>query len=299
VEFVKLLAPFLPLTTEAMYQNLVRSADPDAPLSVHHHFYPQADAAALDHRLLNKMRLVIDAAALGRSARGSADVKLRQPLARARVFVGSEQQRADLEELADVLAEEINVKTIEIVSEVGELVSYKLLPNNRTLGPKLGPLFPAARAALAQLDAARAATTLLAGQSLTLEVNGQTVTVGGDDVLVQTESRGGLAVASEKGVTVAVDPHLSPALVQEGYARDLVRAVNTMRKDAGLDISDRIELAYKAEGEVAAALVNFADFIRAETLTTRLTPDALDGDAFRQQVTVGDAQVDLALRRVG
>jgi len=197
-----------------------------------------------------------------------------------------------------VLAEEINVKAIEIVSEVGELVSYKLLPNNRTLGPKLGPLFPAARAALAQLDAASAATTLLAGQSLALELDGQTVTLGGDDVLVQTESRGGLAVASDKGVTVAVDPHLTSELVQEGYARDLVRAVNALRKDAGLDISDRIELAYTAEGEVAAALVNFADFIRAETLATRLTPGALEGNGFQQSVAVGDAQVDLALRKV-
>ncbi len=298
VEFVKLLAPFIPLTAEAMYQNLVRGVDANAPLSVHHLFYPQADAAALDHRLLDKMRLVIDAAALGRSARGSADVKLRQPLARARVFVGSEQQRADLQELAGVLAEEINVKAIEIVSEVGELVSYKLLPNNRTLGPKLGPLFPAARAALAELDAAEAATTLLAGRPLELAVNGQAVTLSGDDVLVQTESRGGLAVASEKGVTVAVDPHLTPELVQEGYARDLVRVVNAMRKDAGLDISDRIELAYNAAGDVAAALVNFAGFIQAETLATRLTAGGLDGDGFRQQVTVGDAPVELALRRV-
>ena len=148
------------------------------------------------------------------------------------------------------------------------------------------------------MDAAEAATTLLAGRPLALAVNGQMVALGGDDVLVQTESRGGLAVASDKGVTVAVDPHLTPELVQEGYARDLVRAVNAMRKDAGLDISDRIELAYDAAGDVAAALVNFADFIRAETLATRLTPGAQDGHSFRQRVTVGDAQVDLALRRV-
>ncbi len=298
VEFVKLLAPFIPLTAEAMYQNLVRSVDAAAPLSVHHHFYPQADAAALDRRLLDKMRLVIDAAALGRSARGAADVKLRQPLARARVFVGSAQQRADLQELADVLAEEINVKAIEIVSEVGELVSYKLLPNNRTLGPKLGPLFPAVRRALGALEPMAAAMTLQAGLALELPINGQSVALDGDDVLVQTESRGGLAVASEKGVTVAVDPHLTPELVQEGYARDLVRAINTLRKDAGLDISDRIEVAYTAAGDVAAALVNFGDFIQAETLATRLTPGALDGDAFRQQLAVGDATVELALRRV-
>ena len=297
VEYVKLLAPFIPFTAEAMYQNLVRGVNPHAPASVHHTFYPQADAAALDHRLLDKMRLVIDAAALGRSARGSADVKLRQPLARAKVFVGSAQQRTDLEELAGVLAEEINVKGIEIVSEVGELVSYKLLPNNRTLGPKLGPLFPAVRGALAALDPAAAAVTLQAGQPVDLQVNGQTVSLSGDDVLVQTESRGGLAVASGNGVTVAVDPHLTPELVQEGYARDLVRAINTMRKDAGLDISDRIELGYEAEGDVAAALVNFADFIGQETLAVRLVPGGLDGNRFQQQVEVGDAKVALALRK--
>ena len=298
VEFVKLLAPFIPFTTEAMYQNLVRSVNPDAPVSVHHTFYPQVNPATLDHRLLDKMRLVINAAALGRSARGSADVKLRQPLAKAKVFVGSPQERADLEELADVLAEEINVKAIEIVSEVGELVSYKLLPNNRILGPKLGPIFPTVREALAALDPAAAAATLQSGEALTLQVNGQSVSLSGDDVLVQTESRGGLAVASEKGVTVAVDPHLTPELVQEGYARDLVRAINTMRKDAGLDISDRITLAYQAEGDVAATLDNFGDFISQEVLAVRLAPGELDDATFQQQVEVGDHSVTLALRRV-
>ncbi|HQF69768.1 MAG TPA: class I tRNA ligase family protein [Promineifilum sp.] len=308
VEFIKLLAPFLPLTTEAMYQNLVRAGDAGAPLSVpvlsvpllsvHHHFYPQADAAALDHRLLDKMRLVIDAAALGRSARGSADVKLRQPLARARVFVGSEQERADLQELAGVLAEEINVKAIDIVSEVGELVSYKLLPNNRALGPKLGPLFPAVRAALAQLDPAAAAVRLQAGAGLELAVNGQMVTLNGDDVLVQTESRGGLAVAGGKGITVAIDPHLTPELVQEGYARDIVRAINSLRKDAGLEVSDRIALHYVAEGDVAATFQNFGGFIGAETLATQLMAGEPDNDDIRQQVSIGDTPVTLALHKL-
>ncbi len=298
VTFIKLLAPFLPFTTEAMYQNLVRAVEPDAPLSVHHHFYPQVDPAALDHRLLDKMRLVIDAAALGRSARSSADVKLRQPLARARVFVGSEQERADLQELAEVLAEEINVKAIEIVSEVGELVSYKLLPNNRTLGPKLGALFPAVRAALEQLDPAAAATRLQAGLRLALAVDGRTVELGDDDVLVQTESRGGLAVAGAKGITVAVDPHLTPELVQEGYARDLVRAINSLRKDAGLDISDRIALHYVAEGDVAATFHNFGDFIGAETLATQLTSGLPDDGDIRQQLVIGDTPVTLVARKL-
>jgi isoleucyl-tRNA synthetase len=298
VEFTKLLAPFIPFTTEVMYQNLVRSADADAPASVHHLFYPTADADALDRRLLDKMRLAINTAAVGRSARGAAG-KLRQPLATAKVFVGSAQERQDLEQLADVLAEEINVKTIEIVSEVGELVSYKLLPNNRTLGPKLGARFPAVRGALAALDPAAAAARLQSGAALELEVNGQTVSLSGDDVLVHTESLGGLAVASDKGVTVAVDPHLTPELVQEGYARDLVRIINDMRKRAGLDISDRIELGYEvADGDVAAALVNFADFIGGETLAARLNPDKLASADYRQTVEVGGAPVKLALRKV-
>ncbi len=297
VEFSKLLAPFVPFVTEAMYQNLVRSHQADAPRSVHHQFYPAVDEEALDRRLLDKMRLAIDTAALGRSARGASG-KLRQPLARAKVFVGSEQQRDDLRELADVLAEEINVKEIEIVSEVGELVSYRLLPNNRALGPKLGSLFPAVRDALATLDPAVAAARLLAGESLDLAVDGQVVSLSGEDVLVQTEPLGGLAVAGERGVTVAVDPRLTPELVQEGYARDLVRVVNTMRKDAGFDISDRIALGYAADEAIGETMTHFGDYIKGETLTTQLTAGVLADADFAKTVAVDDHQVALSLRKV-
>lgn len=297
VEFIKLLAPFVPFVTEAMYQNLVRSHWADAPFSVHHQFYPAVDEDALDRRLLDKMRLAIDTAALGRSARGASG-KLRQPLARAKVFVGSEQQRDDLRELADVLAEEINVKEIEIVSEVGELVSYRLLPNNRALGPKLGPLFPAVRDALATLDPAAAAARLLAGESLDLAVNGQIVSLSGEDILVQTEPIGGLAVAGEKGVTVAVDPHLTAELVQEGFARDLVRIVNTMRKDAGFDISDRIALGYSADEEIGEAMTRFGEYIKGETLATRLEDGALDDADYEKTVAVDEHQVHLSLRKL-
>ncbi len=297
VEFTRLLAPFIPFVTEAMYQNLVHSHDAGAPASVHHTLYPQADAATLDRRLLDKMRLAINTAALGRSARGAAG-KLRQPLARAKVFVGSQQERDDLRELADVLAEEINVKEIEIVSEVGELVSYRLMPNNRVLGPRLGTLFPAVRDALAALDPARAAQTLQAGGALALHVDGQMVSLSGDDVLVHTEPLGGLAVAGEKGVTVAVDPQLTTELIQEGYARDLVRSINAMRKDAGLDISDRIELGFEADETVAEAVTGFADYIRQETLAVRLTSGVLEAPDYRRQIEVGDGDVTLTLRKV-
>lgn len=298
VEYSKLLAPFVPFVTEMMYQNLVRSVNEGEPASVHHTFYPAVDEAALDHRLLDKMRLAITAAALGRSARGTTG-KLRQPLAKAKVFVGSQQERDDLLELADVLAEEINVKEIEIVSEVGELVSYRLMPNNRSLGPKLGALFPAVRDALGALDPAQAAAVLQSGGTLDLVLNGRTFSLGSEDVLVQTEPLGGLAVAGEKGVTVAVDPHLTPELIREGYVRDLVRGINETRKKAGLDISDRIELGYEAGGEVAATFESFAEFISAETLAVKLVPGVLSDASFMQSIEVGDEQVALSLRKIG
>lgn len=297
VEYTKLLAPFIPFTTEAIYQNLVRAVNPEAPASVHHTLYPEADASKLDQPLLDKMSLAINTASLGRSARSSADIKLRQPLAKARVNVGSRQQQVDLTELADVLMEEINVKEIEVVSEVGELVNYVLMPNNRVLGPKFGKQFPKVRAALMALDPAAAAKTLQAGESLQLEVGGEVATLTSEDVLVQTESRGGLAVASDKGVTVAVDTSLTPELTQEGYARDLVRTINNMRKDAGLEISDRIQLAYQASGDVAAAFAGFADYIQQETLALSLEAGELADALFQQTVSVGDQPVVLALRK--
>ncbi len=297
VDFVKMLAPFIPFTTEEMYQNLVVSVDATAPKSVHHTLYPKTDADGLDQRLLAKMRLAITTAGLGRAARASADMKLRQPLAKARINVGSQQEQDDLRELADVIAEEINVKEIEVVSEVGELVSYKLMPNSRVLGPKFGKAFPQVRKALEGLDAADAARTLQAGEALQLQLNGEQVELTAEDVLVQTEALGDTAVASEKGVTVAVDIELTPELEQEGFARDIIRQVNSMRKDAGLEISDRITLAYVAEGDVAAAFATFGDYISAETLTVKLVVGGLERALWKTAVSVGGQEVQLALQK--
>ena len=295
VTLTKLLAPFVPFVAEAMYQNLVRGVDAGAALSVHHCEWPTVDAATLDRRLLDKMGLAVTVAGLGRAARATADVKLRQPLARAQVHVTSAQARADLEELVDVLSDELNVKEIEVVAEVGELVDYKLLPNNRRLGPRLGKSFPAVRTALALLDPVAAAHTLQSGGTLTIETADDTFALSGEDVLLQTEARGRLAVASDRGVTVAVDTTLAPALVTEGYARDLVRAINALRKEAGFAVDDRIDLAYLADGESATAFERLADTIRRETLTVRLQRGTFEGT--QQVVKVGDEQVTLTVRR--
>ena len=297
IKFARLLAPFVPFTSEAIYQNLVRSVDDSAALSVHHTLYPSAEAADLDKPLLAKMRLAINTARLGRSARGAADIKLRQPLAKARINVGTQQAQADLAALAEVLAEELNVKEIEVVSEVGELVNYKLQPNSRALGPKFGKQFPKVRQALMALNPADAARELQAGNALQLEVDGETVELTNEDVMIQTESRGGLAVASDKGVTVAVDTEITPELAQEGYARDVVRHVNNMRKDAGLEISDRITLAYVAEDDVAAAFTTFDAYIQQETLADSVSSTPLPSHLHQDTVRIGGQDVTLSLQK--
>jgi isoleucyl-tRNA synthetase len=251
----------------------------------------------LNLALLDKMRLAINVASLGRSARGSADIKLRQPLAKARVHVGSKQERSDLEALVDVLTEEINVKEIEIASEVGELVRYRLIPNNRVLGPRFGAQFPSVRQALGELDAVFAAEELHKGRQLLVEVDGEQLELGEDDVIIQTESRGGLAVASDKGITVAIDTTLTEPLKQEGIARDLVRLINSMRKDAGLELDDRIDLAYVSEGIVTDAFTNFADYISQETLAVSLKSGELEEPAYRQTEIIGENQVTLSFRK--
>ncbi len=275
VTLTKLLAPFVPFVTEVIYQNLVRSLDRsgEAPESVHHCTWPVADEEQLNRDLLAEMELAMLVAALGRSARASGQVtKLRQPLAQARVHVGTEREKIDLSGLTDILKDEINVKVLEVVKEVGELVQYRLLPLNKVLGPKYGPLFPKVRQALAAADPAAAVSRLHAGQNLPLDVDGEIVELTPDEVIIQTQAAGGYAIASDRGVTVAVDTAITPELAQEGLARDVVRLVQVLRKKADLNLDDRILLTFETEDDqLASAIAAYADYITAETLCDELT----------------------------
>jgi isoleucyl-tRNA synthetase len=275
VTLSKLLAPFVPFVTEVMYQNLVRSMGRpgEAPESVHHCAWPAADVGQLNNELLAEMELAMLVAALGRSARANGQVtKLRQPLARARVHVGTEREKIDLSGLTDILKDEINVKELEVVREVGELVQYRLLPLNKVLGPKYGPLFPKVRQALAAADPAAAVARLHAGENLPLQVESETVELTPDEVIVQTQAAGGYAIASDRGVTVAVDTAITPELAQEGLARDVVRLVQVLRKKADLNLDDRIRVTFETQDkQLAAAMAAYADYITAETLCDELT----------------------------
>jgi len=308
----RLLAPLVPFVTEAMYQNLVRSVDLAALESVHHTDWPQADPAAVDDDLLAQMALARQVVALGHSARNSRNIKLRQPLARALVHLESEAGGLD-EELVALVRDELNVKQVAFVDDVSDLVTYRLLPDNKVLGPRFGKRFPAVRAALAALDPLPAVQKLRVGLPLRLGlalpvprvVEGSKVEGAGKDevelaaeeVLVREEPREGLAVASERGVTVAVDVILTPALVAEGLAREVVRRVQNLRKEAGFSLDDRIATTYQAEEELAEAMEAWRDFIAAETLSVELRAGPPDEGATVHEDRVGGRLLKLGVRK--
>jgi isoleucyl-tRNA synthetase len=233
---------------------------------------------------------------LGHALRAASNIKVRQPLARALVAATSEQ-KASITRLADIVADELNVKAVELAEREQDLVRYKLLPDNRVLGKKFGKQFPAVRAALAELEPYAAAHALRAGQSLTLAVEGQSVVLASEEVLIQVQPREGFAVQAEGGVVVALDTHLTPELVTEGQAREIVRHIQTLRKEAGFELTDRIETTYNAAGDLVNAFEVWADYIKAETLSLKLqASDAPTGDKV-ESFKLDSQPVTLAVKR--
>jgi isoleucyl-tRNA synthetase len=284
VSLAKILAPVLPFLTEAMYQNLVRSFssaeaaptprhgqawEPDllagAPESIHHCAYPQADEALIDRELLDDVALSRSVVTLGHSIRASSNLKVRQPLGKAIVVVAHDRQDR-VNRTADIIADELNVKSVELAEDEAALVTYRLLPDNKKLGPKFGAKFPQVRSALQSADSFAVAHAVRAGQGVTL---GEFV-LAPDEILVTPQPREGFAIASEGGVVVALDTHVTPELKQEGQAREVVRRVQDLRKTAGFEISDHIMLTYQADGDMLATFEKWADYIRSETLADEL-----------------------------
>ncbi len=299
VTFAQLLAPVIPFMTEVIYQNLVVEGAEGAPESVHHCRFPTAEALSEEESLLvEAMAAVRQAATLGHSVRSSANLKVRQPLTQA-LIATDPRRREVLSGLLDLLADELNVKEVNFVAEEGELVNYRLLPVNRVLGPKFGPQFPQVRKALGRLQAAAAVARLHAGETLTLTLeDGTEVTLAPEEVLVQTEAREGFGVAGEGGLVVALDTELTPELEQEGLAREFVRRVQELRKQADYQLTDRVVVAYRAEGLLAEAVWIFREEIAAEVLADALEPaDAPAGDRVLEDTVDGHPLV-VAVRRV-
>jgi isoleucyl-tRNA synthetase len=292
----RLLAPFTPFVSEEMWRNLAVGEE-DAPESVHLADYPEPDPSAIDDGLERAMEAVRAVASLGRTVRNDARVKVRQPLARAVVHVSEDPDSVG--PLLNLAADELNVRRVEFAESAEELAGWRARPNFRALGPRLGPRVQEVARALAGDDGALA-SRLARGESVEVDVgDGEKIHLSPEEVELSQETETGWGVASDGGVTVALDLAVTPELRREGLARDLVRAVQEARKAAGFEVSDRIELAVDATGEADRALEEHRAWVGGEVLATAIErgPAEAWSDAHRERAPIGETSVGIALRR--
>jgi isoleucyl-tRNA synthetase len=301
LETATMLAPFTPFLADEIYRNLAGGAAGefgDAPDSVHLRDFPVVDDSLRDADLEAAMAAVRRTVSLGLAARAASKVKLRQPLRRA-VVVANEDERAAIEARADLVTAELNVKELDFVSETGDLVSYEVKPNYRALGPRFGKHMPQVAAAVAALDPAHVAATLGEGGQIGISIDGKDHTLGPDDVTMALKPLEGYEVEAEAGHAVALQLEIDEELRREGLAREIVRAVQLARKEAGLEVTDRIALGLTGDAEILAVAGEHQSYIAGETLATDFDLDgaAGDGDGRLSETTIEGLQLKISVRR--
>ena len=298
VTLIKLLAPIIPFVTEEMYQNLVRSVDAGAPESVHHCDYPVADESFVDEKLMVDMDLAVKVSSLGRSARGLAGIKLRQPLDHAVVIGPFAGQEEPLGPLAELVLDELNIKELRFTSEPSAVVSYVLKPDAGLLGPKHGPQLPKIQEAVAALDTADWARRLKAGEAMPVTVDGEIVQLLPEEVAVETRPQEGYQVSQEGDYMVGVRVTLTDELLLEGLARELVRRIQNLRKEADFRIEDKITTYYHGDAELTKVMRDYAEYISRETLSLEMIEGEGPDGACAGEFKINDKNIAFHLARV-
>ncbi len=271
VTVAKLIAPAMPFLAEELYQNLVRSVDETAPESVHLAEWPAVMEEFIDESLNRDMNLVMKLVSLGHSARQKANRKVRQPLAAAAFSVGTATERKALMNNIDTIADELNVKEVRLLDSATEAVSHTVKPFSKQLGQKYGNKFPAIQKAIFAMNAEEVAATFFAGKTLEVNAGGEIFQIISEEVEVKAQAKAGFAVAEDGAYVAALVTDLTPELIAEGLAREFIRRAQDLRKTADLDVVDRIELYVEATPILKSAIETHADYIKAETLATKLT----------------------------
>jgi isoleucyl-tRNA synthetase len=272
VTCAKAAAPMIPFMTEDMYRNLVCSVDASAPESVHLCDYPVVDEKRIDKELEDNMEFVLDVVVLGRGARNSAAIKNRQPL--SALYVNSDRKAEGY--FADIIRDELNVRSVEFVSDMSAFSSYSFKPQLKTVGPKYGKLLGGIRSYLDELSAdadaaAKAMETLRAGGKLTITVGGDTAELGEEDLLIDVKQKEGFCTVSDKGISVALDTVITPELLEEGIAREIVSKIQTMRKEADFNVTDHINVSVTASESISQLVLRRSADIRTVVLGDSLT----------------------------
>jgi len=290
---VLLLAPIMPFVSEAIYQRLVRGAEPDALESVHLNDWPTTDPGLVDEELMADMELAMKASSLGRAARSQSGIKLRQPLQEA-VVVADDEFLKRLKRLTDLIKDELNVKELRPTPDRSELLLYEVRPVSRLLGMKHGHLFPGIVKALWLLDQTEAAR-LKEGEPVSIEVDDALVEVLPEEVEVESVTLPGYSSVEEGGLLVGVRTEITEELEYEGVARDIVRRIQALRKEAGFEIDDRIETYYSGDAMVEAVFEAEGEYIAAETLSDTLSRDEPPPEAHMGEFDIEGLKLKLGL----
>ena len=295
VTLAKLTAPFTPFIAESIYRNLVPAFYKDAPESVHLCSFPVCDEKALDKTLEAGMAEVLQIVVLGRAARNSSNIKNRQPL--SKVMVSAKFGATLSEELLSIARDELNVKEISLTDNASGYITYKLKPQLKTLGPKYGKLLGGIRSFLETCDSAEVVAAVKDGGVFKTEINGQEVEFTKDDLLISSESAEGFVSASDDGMTVVLDVHLTPELIDEGMTREIVSKIQTMRKEAGFEVTDRIEIGYAADGDAKRVLEQYKGEITSAVLAGEMKEGVILG-GFTRELDVNGDKVTLSVKKI-
>ncbi len=294
VEISKAAAPMIPFMTEDIYRNLVCSVDKSAPESVHLCFFPEVKEDQIDKELEAAMDEVLKITTIGRACRNLSNLKNRQPLAKMYVQAGN-----DLPDYyKEIIEDELNVKEVIFTEDAGAFVSYSYKPNLRTVGPKYGKLLGQIRQALPNLADPKAAhAALVNGEAIHLEFNGQAVDLMAEDVLEEMVQVPGFVTQAENGFTVALDTNLTEELITEGYVNEVTSKVQTMRKDAGFEVTDHITFAYGNNEKLTAVIEAAKAQIAAVTLADAVVPGTLE-DGYTAEWDVNGETVTFSVKKM-
>ena len=288
----RLTAPFTPFIAESIYQNIVRSVDDNAPKSVHLTTFPVCDESFIDKELEAGMDSILSIVTLGRAARSLANTKNRQPL--SEMFVQGIDELPEL--YTEIIESELNVKAVRYVKDASAFISYRVKPQLKLLGPRYGKLLPKINAYLQQDGMGNQVVAAHAeGRNFEFELEGTPVSLGEADVLVDIVKREGYASVSDKGITVVLNTTLTTELIEEGLVRELVSKIQTMRKEAGFEVTDKINITLSGSEKVAAIAEKYASDIMGDTLAVSLTVEAPGG--YVKNWDINGEEVELGVER--
>ena len=269
----KISAPMIPFMTEEIYQNLVRSVDKNAPESIHLTDFPKANEEFIDKDLEVSMDEVLDIVVLGRAARNSANIKNRQPI--GNMYVKAENVLSPF--YVEIIEDELNVKAVEFKDDVEEFVSYSFKPQLKTVGPKYGKLLSKIKEALANLDGHKAMQELNADGALNFDFDGEKVVLGREDLLIETAKNDNFVTEADNKATVVLDIRLDDALLEEGFVRELISKIQTMRKEAGFEVVDHIVLSQSGNDRIAEIIKKNEAVIKNDTLADEIVYNNVEG----------------------